>query len=170
MHNSFSKKFSEIKLIDFSLIEDSRGYFIKSFSKKSYENFRVSEVFCSVSHKNTIRGMHLQKKPYELKKIVTCIDGEILDVVIDLRKDSDTFGEIDEFKLTKKEGSIYIPEGFGHGFSVLSETATILYIQDGEYKSEYEIGVNPLSLDYDWQVEDPIVSDKDSNLPSIKHF
>ena len=93
-----------------------------------------------------------------------------LDVVIDLRKDSDTFGEIDEFKLTKKEGSIYIPEGFGHGFSVLSETATILYIQDGEYKSEYEIGVNPLSLDYDWQVEDPIVSDKDSNLPSIKHF
>ena len=77
MYNSFSKKFSEIKLIDFSLIEDSRGYFIKPFSKKSYENFRVSEVFCSVSHKNTIRGMHLQKKPYELKKIVTCIDGEI---------------------------------------------------------------------------------------------
>ena len=85
MYNSFSKKFSEIKLIDFSLIEDSRGYFIKPFSKKSYENFRVSEVFCSVSHKNTIRGMHLQKN-HMIKKIVTCIDGGILDVVIDLRK------------------------------------------------------------------------------------
>ena len=113
--------------------------------------------------------MHLQKKPYELKKIVTCIDGEILDVVIDLRKDSDTFGEIDEFKLTKKE-ALCIPEGFGMVFQYYPNCYYSMYIADGDYKSEYEIGVNPLSLGYDWRVEDPIVSDKDNNLPSIKNF
>lgn len=170
MKQSSSKILNEVKLIENNSSTDSRGLFVKCYEKKLISDFQVSEVFYSSSVRNTIRGVHLQKKPNELKKIVTCIEGEVLDFFIDLRKESKTYGVYDSFKLSDKTTSVYIPSGFGHGFSVLSDTATVMYIQDGDYNQESEVGINPLSLDFNWKVEIPIISERDSSLPEYSNF
>lgn len=166
MDNSSSKILNEVKFIRNTLSSDSRGLFSKLYKKEIIAGFQVSEVFYSHSVKDTIRGVHLQKKPNELKKIITCIEGEILDFFIDLRKGSKTYGVYDSIQLSDKTTSVYIPKGFGHGFSVLSPTAIVMYIQDGDYNSEYEIGINPLSFEFNWKVENPIISNRDSILPA----
>ncbi len=161
---------NEVKFIRNTLSSDSRGLFSKLYNKEIISGFQVSEVFYSYSVKNTIRGVHLQKKPNELKKIVTCIEGEVLDFFIDLRKGSKTYGVYDSIKLSDKITSVYIPKGFGHGFSVLSQTATVMYIQDGDYNSENEIGINPLSFEFNWKIDKPIISNRDSSLPAFSSF
>jgi len=115
--------------------------------------------------------MHLQNNNFPLEKIVYCNSGSILDVVIDLRPESPTYGKWETFLL---EGStsdaLFIPKGFGHGFKAVSELAEILYLQSGYYNKDSELGINPLTFGYNWEIKNPIVSDRDLNLPNLSEF
>ena len=103
---------------------------------------------------NVIRGIHYQKHPHVLTKLVFCKSGEILDFFIDLRKDSSTYGEFGSMYLSEKnKQAILIPYGFGHGCASLKENTTILYLQEGIYNPEYEYGINPFSFDFQWGID-----------------
>jgi len=167
--NNFSKELFEVKIIHYKHLDDERGSFSKIFSEKNEELLKdIDEVYFSDSEKNVIRGVHLQKPPYELTKIVTCLEGEIIDFFIDLRYESKTYGKSGSVNLQKNDNcSILIPPGFGHGFSVLSTNAKVMYMQNGIYKNSHELGINPLSVDFDWKVENPIISERDLSLPNF---
>jgi dTDP-4-dehydrorhamnose 3,5-epimerase len=157
-------KFHDVKIINSSKIKDSRGYFLKNFYKELNETlkFEIDEVYYSKNIKNVIRGIHYQRTKAGLNKIIKCIDGEILDFFIDLRKNSPTYGEFDSVRISEENNlSIFIPYGFGHGFSVLSKAATVLYLQQGNYDKSQEETINPLSMGFDWKVSNPILSEKD---------
>ena len=143
----------DIKFIENEKFFDERGFFSKIFHKDIKKNLKINidEIFYSVNKKGVIRGIHYQKKDKQLGKIIGGLDGELLDFFIDLRNNI----------------SIFVPEGFGHGFSVLSKSATVIYLQSGDYDPKYEGGINPLSIDFDWNVADPILSERDSNHPSF---
>ncbi len=166
-------KFKETTLKDVWLIEptlhgDERGHFLEVFRE---EYFREQGVTCtfvqdnvSVSKKGTLRGLHYQCNPYAQAKLVMAIEGEILDVAVDLRKNSDTFGKYFKAKLSSKNRTMMlIPVGFAHGFSVLSEEATVYYKCSQYYNKESERGIkwNDQEIGIDWEVKNPIVSEKD---------
>ncbi len=126
----------------------------------------------SFSKKGTIRGLHFQKDPYAQAKLVKVIKGQVLDVCVDLRKNSPNFGQAFGVVLDDKDhGMLYIPEGFGHGFSAL-EDSVFSYRCNNLYHKDSEGGViwNDPALDIDWQVLDPIVSAKDMALPNLEEF
>lgn len=157
--------------------QDNRGSFLKDFEyniyKKNGINFISSESFESMSAKNTIRGLHFQSNRPQAK-LVRVMVGDIFDVIVDLRMDSETFGKWEGFYLSSKNHNIlYVPRGFAHGFSVLSESALVSYKCDGDYDKESDTGIyyadNQLNID--WRVDpDPIVSQKDQNLMSFEQF
>lgn len=168
-----SEIFSEIKIFEGKLITDSRGQFSKPFyAEPLINNFgNLSEVIYSKSKQNVIRGLHFQEPPEGVNKFVHCLDGEIKDVFVDLRSSSKTYGKFDSIKLkSDKPISIFIPEGFGHGFSVISRTATVLYLQSKPFSAIYDSGININSFDIDWEVENPIISDKDYELINFSDF
>ena len=167
---NFSEKFNDIKLVNLHAFKDVRGDFSKLYTSKLFKNTlpKIDEVYFSTSPKNTIRGIHFQHEPEQLLKLITCVSGEITDVFIDLRKNSKTYGMFEALKLTGENNlGILIPEGFGHGYSVLSDSATVLYCQSGNYDAALESGINPLSIEVDWGTESPIISQKDK---SYKNF
>ena len=125
---------------------------------------QVNEVLCTTSKKNVIRGLHFQEQPHEISKFVTCVKGKILDVFVDLRKDSKNFGKFGSKILNESDKlALFVPEGFAHGFSTLSDESIVVYLQSGDFNLNYDRSINPLSLDVDWHVEKPIISDKDKN-------
>ena len=165
---NFSDKFKDIKKVNFHTYQDLRGIFFKIHESKELGTVmpKIDEVYLSSSKKNVIRGIHFQKSPHQLSKLVTCISGRIMDLFIDLRKNSKYFGCFEMVELSESDKfSLLIPEGFGHGFSVLSDSATLLYCQSGSYERNYEGGINPLSLSADWCIDQPIISERDSELP-----
>lgn len=151
---------------------DQRGYFFESFSKREFEE-KVGRIDFvqdneSCSSYGVVRGLHFQKAPYSQSKLVRCVRGKVLDVAVDLRKDSPTYGK--SFSVVLSEDNhrqFFISKGFAHGFSVLSETAVFQYKCDEFYHPEAEDGVNPLSPEYgiDWQIPEDkmILSEKDRN-------
>lgn len=160
------------------VFEDSRGYFFESYSEKTFReagiDFRWVQDNQSSSTYGVIRGLHYQLPPYAQSKLVRVLRGKILDVVVDIRKGSPTFGKsYREVLSAKNKKQLFIPKGFAHGFSVLSEKAEVLYKCDGFYNKETEAGIiyNDPELNIDWQVpaEDAIVSDKDIALPLLKN-
>ena len=160
----------EVKIIKNNVFKDQRGKFVKYFYSEINQNlnFNIDEVYYSVNNQGVIRGIHYQSNEEPLEKIITCIDGEILDLIIDMRPDSKEYGKFTSVNLSDKNNlSVYVPKGFGHGFSVLSKTATVQYLQSGNYSPKYELGLNPISLDFNWCVENPIISKKDLKLPTI---
>tara|TARA_B100001057_G_scaffold325878_1_gene326082 strand:- start:872 stop:1417 length:546 start_codon:yes stop_codon:yes gene_type:complete len=159
---------NDVRIIKNDDFTDERGYFTKIYFEKIKKNldFNIDEIFYSINNKGVIRGIHYQKKEKKLGKIIKCIDGEIIDFFIDLRKDSNTFGTYSSEILSKENNlSIYIPQGFGHGFSVISDKATVVYLQSGDYDFDSEGGIDPLSFNFDWKVEKPIISSRDTNHP-----
>ncbi len=169
----YSKKFKEVKKIIFPEFKDTRGSFKKFYTHDQFKTImpNLDEVFFSTSKKNVFRGLHAQSKPYEIEKIIICIEGEIIDFFIDLRKESKYFGEFQSYELSKdKNEGLFIPKGFGHGYQVVSNHAIVMYAQSGVYNSNYEIGINPLSLDIDLDSKSIILSEKDKLLPNIENF
>ena len=168
-------KFKGVHLFRNETFFDHRGSFTKSFNNSNFKSynidFRVKESFNSFSKKNVLRGFHFQVPPYDHSKVVTCVFGEILDVIIDLRKSSDTYLKVFNIKLGLENDycSIYIPPGFAHAFKVLSDFASTSYLTSCEYKQDSDLGILFNSIDFDWG-SDLIVSERDLSFPKLDSF
>ncbi|WP_061294926.1 dTDP-4-dehydrorhamnose 3,5-epimerase [Herbidospora cretacea] len=157
------------------LFRDDRGTFMESFraaelSEATGHGLRLSQTNTSVSAKGVIRGVHYADVPPSQAKYVTCVSGRILDVIVDLRVGSPTFGEHVSVILDSEDfRSVYVSEGLGHGFAALTD-ATVFYLCSEPYAPARERGINPLdpALGIDWQVSDPVLSEKDVQAPSMK--
>lgn len=160
------------------VFEDSRGYFYESYNEKTFEKEGIHIKFVqdnqAKSSYGVIRGLHYQLAPHAQTKLIRVLSGVILDVAVDLRKGSPTFGKAYSFELSagdKKQ--LLIPKGFAHGYSVLSDTAEVCYKCDVFYHKESEAGIllNDADLNIDWQVpmDKAIISEKDKQHPSFKH-
>ena len=171
---------TEIKglfIIEPKVFQDSRGYFFESFNQKALEKSGIHIEFVqdnqSKSQYGVIRGLHYQADPYAQSKLIRVLDGEIFDVALDLRKDSKTYGKHFGLILSSDDkNQLLIPTGFAHGFSVLSEKATVFYKCDAFYQPGAEGGIryNDPDLAIDWHVDPAkaIVSEKDKQLPLFK--
>ncbi|MDG2433294.1 dTDP-4-dehydrorhamnose 3,5-epimerase [Flavobacterium sp.] len=157
---------------------DERGYFFESYNKSKLSALCLEHAFIqdnqSFSKKGTLRGLHYQNPPYAQTKLVRVLDGEILDVAVDLRRNSPTYGQSFSIHLSAdNKKQMLIPKGFAHGFSVLSETAIIMYKCDNYYNKESEGGIrfDDQSVNIDWGIDlnDAILSEKDLLLPSLEH-
>lgn len=158
-------------IIEPTVFEDERGYFYEKFNENTFEeitglNGHFVQDNISKSNYGVLRGLHLQKGEHAQAKLVSCLEGMVLDVAVDLRKDSATFGKWFSLELTAKNRlQLYVPRGFGHGFSVLSKSAVFSYKCDNFYNKDSEGGVlwNDENLNIDWQLpfSDIILSEKD---------
>lgn len=169
-------------IIEPTVFEDERGYFYEKFNEKKFEeltgmNGHFVQDNISKSSYGVLRGVHLQKGEYAQAKLVSCLEGRVFDVAVDLREDSPTFGKWFGVELTPENKlQLYVPRGFGHGFSVLSETAIFAYKCDNFYNKESEGSViwNDPDINIDWRLPENAVllSEKDSKLPpfSEKNF
>ncbi|HUI31350.1 MAG TPA: dTDP-4-dehydrorhamnose 3,5-epimerase [Candidatus Acidoferrales bacterium] len=153
---------------------DERGFFMETYRADEFEKVGIKKEFIQDNHslsiKNVIRGLHFQIKPHAQSKLVRCIRGEIYDVAVDLRKRSKTFGKWLGVKLSaSNKRMLYIPAGFAHGFSTISDEAEVIYKVDELYSREDERGIvfNDTHLGIDWKVDNPIVSSKDRALPKF---
>jgi dTDP-4-dehydrorhamnose 3,5-epimerase len=163
-------------LLKLNKYSDTRGFFTERY-KDDYKkllgietNF-VQDNF-SRSAKNVVRGLHMQHSPGQ-GKIVTCLNGEILDIVVDVRKNSPTFGKHLAVTLKGDDPALFwVPGGFAHGFSVQSESADVLYKVDCLYNAANEVSIkwNDKDLGIDWKVQSPVVSDKDNASPSFSDY
>lgn len=165
-------------IIEATIFEDERGYFFEKFNEQKFEqltgmNGHFVQDNISKSSYGVLRGLHLQKGEHAQAKLVSCLEGKVWDVAVDLRKDSPTFGKWFGIELTPENKlQLYVPRGFGHGFSVLSETAIFSYKCDNFYHKESEGSViyNDKDLNIDWKLPADVVqlSEKDQQLPSFK--
>lgn len=165
-----------VKIIEPTVFGDHRGYFFESFSQREFEEKVCKTVFVqdneSKSKYGVLRGLHFQKAPYAQAKLVRVVQGRVLDVAVDIRKGSPTFGKHVAVELSdENKRQIFIPKGFAHGFVVLSETVVFQYKCDNYYapKSEAGIAWNDPALEIDWKipVEDILLSEKDKKNPLL---
>lgn len=165
-------KLAGVQLLKYMNSSDLRGRSMKIYSQGSVEeNFCCDEIFVSESGKDVIRGLHFQPFPYGQKKIITVLQGEIEGIILDLRKESDTYGEYMNLHIDEECGySLYIPEYCAWGFHALADRNVLVYNISGEYKKEYDKGIFWNSIGFDWQVECPIVSERDLRLIHLKQY
>ena len=173
---------TEIKgvfIIEPKVFGDNRGYFFESFSQREFDSVIGPVTFVqdnqSKSSYGVVRGLHFQKPPHAQAKLVRVVKGKVLDVAVDLRKDSPTFGKYMAVELSdENHRQVFIPKGFAHGFSVLSEEAVFQYKCDEYYAPESEAAIawDDQDLNIDWKVpaEDVVLSAKDRNHPSLKDY
>lgn len=170
---------SDLVIIEPNVFGDSRGYFMSPYMA-SWFNEKVSETLFiqdneSLSSKGVLRGLHFQLPPYEQAKLVRVIRGAVLDVVVDLRKNSRTFGKAFEVVLSgENKRQLFVPRGFAHGFHVLEDETIFSYKVDNVYAPEFEGGIkwDDPELNIDWQLDGnkPLLSEKDMILPLLKNF
>ena len=166
----------EVKIIEPTVFGDERGYFLESYNKKAFEENIGSITFVqdneSKSSKGVLRGLHFQKPPFTQAKLVRCIKGKVIDIAVDIRRDSPTYGKHVSVILSEEnKKQLFVPRGFAHGFAVLSETAVFAYKVDNTYAPEYDGGIiwNDTHLQIDWNLSENEVklSDKDVKLPNL---
>jgi len=164
-----------LKLIRLKEFKDSRGSFIKVFNEDFFTqngletNFK--ESYYSISAKNVIRGMHFQISPFEHTKLVYLIQGIIIDIVLDIRLSSSTYGEYFSIELnTENPVLLYIPVGCAHGFLSLEDNTIVTYLQTSCYNTACDKGINYNSFGMKWKIENPIMSERDLNFPDFKDF
>lgn len=159
-------------------IGDNRGFFMRTFDINIFRNAGIERNWVQENHsrsdkKNIIRGLHLQLPPYSETKLIRCIRGAVLDVFVDLRKNSPTFGNWDSVELNEESKKmVLIPRGFAHGYCTLTEESEVLYKVDNFYSPQAECGLlwNDTDIAIDWPLKDPILSEKDMNNISLKEF
>ena len=168
-----------VVVIEPRLFEDARGYFFESFSQREFDEKVGKVVFVqdneSKSSYGVMRGLHFQRPPFTQSKLVRCVKGAVLDVAVDIRKGSPTYGQHVAVELTEENHrQIFIPKGFAHGFAVLSETAVFQYKCDEFYHPEADGGISILddSLGIDWRIpmDKAILSEKDTKHDLLKDF
>lgn len=168
-----------VLIIEPRLFKDDRGYFFESFSERDFQaqvgNIRFVQDNESKSVYGVMRGLHFQRPPYAQSKLVRCVRGSVLDVAVDIRKGSPTYGQHVAVELTEdNHRQFFIPRGFAHGFAVLSDEAVFQYKCDNFYHPEADGGISILdsSLHIDWRIptERAILSEKDTRHPLLKDF
>lgn len=165
-----------VLLIEPDVFKDYRGYYMESYSKRTLEKYGINDEFVQDNHllslkKGTIRGIHFQNAPYAQSKLLRCTKGKILDVVVDLRKDSLTYKKWISIELdAESKKQIYIPRGFGHACMSLVDDTEVQYKVDNLYYPEYDraIAWNDPELNIEWGIKDVIVSEKDKNASLLK--
>ena len=169
----------DLLIIQPKFFNDSRGYFFESYNENSFKKILFNINFVqdneSKSSKGVLRGFHFQKPPFEQAKLVRCIQGEVLDIALDLRKKSPTYGKFEKVIWSgENKKQFFIPSGFAHAYVVLSETAIFSYKVDNYYSPKYECGViwNDPALSIDWGIEKSkiIISEKDKKLDLLKNI
>ena len=166
---------SDIIIIEPSVFSDERGYFFESFKQNELNKFLGYDVnFCqdneSKSTYGVLRGLHYQEPPFAQAKLVRVIQGSVLDVAVDIRQDSPTFGRHISVELNdQNKKQLFIPKGFAHGFVTLSETAIFSYKVDNYYNIEFDRGIafDDSLLGIDWKIKDLKISIKDSSNPNF---
>lgn len=169
--------FDGLKVVQLKIYHDNRGFFVERFNKKLFQDLGLPVDYFQDNHSlsapNVIRGLHYQNNPSQAK-LVGCLRGKILDVAVDIRKNSSTFGKYFSIELSGDNGKLlFIPEGFAHGFAVLgNEPADVMYKVDNQFSKEGDGGIrfNDPDLKIDWQIANPIISDKDKNLPLFADY
>ena len=162
-------------LIESPRFEDPRGCFIKTFHEDVFSNFGIkmkfAEEFFSFSKKNVIRGMHFQLPPSDHEKLVFCTSGSVLDVFLDLRKESETYGESLSIELSLKNArALFLPKGIAHGFMSMEDNSTMVYKTSTVHNPIKDAGILWNSFGFDWPVESPIISERDSKHPTFCNF
>ena len=172
-----SFNFKKLEIPDVVLVEpksfsDDRGFFLESFKISEFTENGINTKFVqdNISHSvsDVVRGLHFQKNPKAQTKLVTAVKGEIFDVAVDIRKNSPAYGKwVSEILSEDNHNLLYVPEGFAHGFCVLSKEADVYYKVSNEYSPKDEGGIiwNDSSLNIEWPISKPIVSSSDSQLP-----
>lgn len=156
-------------------VNDDRGVFVKTFNKNAFNelklNFEIRESYFSISKRNVIRGMHFQLPPHDHEKLLYVPKGAILDVVVDLRKKSPTYGKHISVELSdQNKKSIFIPKGFAHGFKSLLDDTITVYNVATEYNTSADTGIHFNSFGFDWKVDKPIISQRDFTFESLNNF
>ncbi len=172
-----STEFAGLKVVQLKIYHDNRGFFVERFNKKLFQDLGLPVDYFQDNHSlsapNVIRGLHFQNNPSQAK-LVGCLRGKILDVAVDIRKNSPTFGKYFSIELSAENGKLlFIPAGFAHGFAVLgAEPADVMYKVDNQFSKEGDGGIrfNDPDLKIDWQIANPIISDKDKNLPLFADY
>lgn len=163
-----------VLLLDNFVSEDRRGTFVKTFHAGAFAELGLAvdfrESYYSVSQRDVIRGMHFQLPPHDHDKLVYVTQGEIIDVVVDLRADSASFRQYVALPLVAHRRAVYIPRGCAHGFLTLSDTATVVYAVSSVYAPAADAGIRWDSIGYEWPVSAPIVSDRDAAFLSLADF
>ena len=178
------RRFTELKtdfegvyLVSRNTIADERGYFERLFSPsdlKCWGPRSIKQINRSFTKsKGTIRGLHFQNSPFSEAKLICCIKGVVMDVALDLRKQSKTYGKIYTVRLAEeKNNAVFIPEGFAHGFQTLSNSVEIIYFHSNVYAPMHEVGINALdpALEINWQLPCKCISDRDRKLMKFSDF
>ena len=165
--------FNGVLILQPKVLEDTRGSFMESYRSEWFSGVKFIQDNEAVSKKGVIRGLHFQRPPFAQSKLIRVLSGRILDVIVDLRKTSETFGKVFSIELSSENSTqLLVPKGFAHGYATLSDTATVLYKVDQYYNKNYDTGIHPLSevLSIDWGVSDAILSEKDQTLIDFKDF
>jgi len=168
----------DVILVKPQIFGDNRGFFMETYKKSEFVKNGIDVEFNQDNHSKSsarvLRGMHYQKAPYSQAKLVRCIKGRIYDVAVDIRKNSKTFGKYVKAELSEENKfMLYIPEGFAHGFVVLSDEAEIIYKASGEYAPQADSGIlwSDKDINIDWGIDfEPVLSEKDKNLPCLKEI
>ena len=172
-------KIKDLIILEPKISEDNRGYFIESYNQKKFEKIVGKVLFVqdneSKSSFGVLRGLHFQKPPFDQAKLVRCIEGKVLDIAVDLRNGSKTYGQYLAIELSSEnKKQLFVARGFDHGFLVLSEFAIFTYKVDNIYAPNYDSGIcwNDPTLNIDWGIDKSqiVVSEKDSKLSFFSDF
>jgi len=162
-------------LIEPRVFPDERGFFMETYKLPDFVEAGITATFVQDNHSRSprgiIRGLHYQNSPFAQGKLVRAIKGEIFDVAVDIRKDSNTYGEwIGVILSEESKNMLYVPEGFAHGFQVLSEIAEVIYKVTNVYTPQAEDGIvwNDKDLNIEWPIKDAILAQRDEEWPSLK--
>lgn len=172
------QKIEDVILVKPQVFGDHRGFFMETYKKSEFENHGINAEFNQDNHSKSsakvLRGLHYQAKPYGQAKLVRCTQGKIFDVAVDIRPDSKTFGQYVKVELSEdNKHMLFIPEGFAHGFVVLSDEAELCYKASGEYNRDADRGLlwNDKDINIDWEIDfEPVLSEKDLIQPTLKEI
>lgn len=176
--NIIEKKIKGVFEITLVPKSDDRGYFMRAYDKKMFEFFNIERDWVQENQsrsekKGIIRGLHFQFPPYSEAKLIRCNKGAIFDVYLDLRKNSPTYGRWESIELTEQNRKmLFLPRGFAHGFCTLTEISEVIYKVDNFFSKDHDSGIiwNDTDLAINWPSQEPILSEKDKKLMTLKEF
>ena len=164
-----------VRILEPSIFSDERGYFCETYNQSTLKALGIAAHFVqdneSLSHHGVVRGLHFQKPPFAQAKLIRVLEGEILDVVLDIRLSSPTFGRSTSVVLSSDNHlQLFVPKGFAHGFRSLRDGSVVNYAQTSCYSREHDAGVAYDSIGFDWGVDKPVVSGRDTTFPRLDEF